>query len=85
MLFNLDIAKNNILLCFFVFFLIIDLYFLIPAVTAKIWNPLVELVISIEKPIKEASIEIGIYPLIVEGKIGEHLLIFALTANKRNN
>ena len=78
MLFNLDFAKNNILLCFFVFFLIIDLYLLIPAVIAKIWNPIVELVISIGKPIKEASIEIGIHPVIVEAKIGELVQTFII-------
>ena len=33
-LFNLDFANNTILSCFFLFFLIIELYFLIPAVIA---------------------------------------------------
>ena len=35
MLFNLDFANNIILLCFFFFFLTIDLYFLILTVTQK--------------------------------------------------
>ena len=37
MLFNLDFANNTTLSCFFfIFLLIIDLYFLIPAVIAQI-------------------------------------------------
>ena len=39
MLFNLNLANNTILSCFFFFFLIIDLYFLIPAVIAQVPNP----------------------------------------------
>ena len=53
MLFNLYFASNTILSCFFFFlFLIIDLYFLIPAVIAQIFNPVAELVISIGMPSK---------------------------------
>ena len=48
MLFNLAYANNTILSCFFFFFLTIDLYFLIPAAIAQIFNPIVELVIPIE-------------------------------------
>ena len=55
MLFNLDFANNTILSCFFFFFLIIDLYFLIPAVIAQIFNPIAELVIPIVIPAKEAK------------------------------
>ena len=47
MLLNLNLANNTILLCFFFFFLIIDWYFLIPAVIAKVFNPIGELVIPI--------------------------------------
>ena len=36
MLFNLDFANDTILLCFFLFYLIIDLYFLISAAIAAI-------------------------------------------------
>ena len=57
MLFNLDFANNTILSCFF-FFLIIDLYFLIPAVIAQSYNPIAELVIPIEILTKEAKVEI---------------------------
>ena len=65
MLFNLDFANNTILSCFFFFFLIIDLYFLIPAAIAQFFNPIAELVIPIGIPIKEAKVEIEIHPVIV--------------------
>ena len=67
MLFNLDFANNIILLCFF--FLIIDLYFLIPAVIAHIFNPIAELVIPLGVPIREAKAEIEIHLVNVEAKI----------------
>ena len=57
MLFNLDIANNTILSCFFFFFLIIDLCFSIPA-AVQVFSPITELVISIEIPSKEAKAEI---------------------------
>ena len=52
---------------FFLFFLIIDLYFLIPAVIAQIFNPTAELVIPIGT--KEAKAEMETHPVIVEAKI----------------
>ena len=67
MLFNLDFANNTILSCFFLFFLIIDLYFLIPAVIAQIFNPIAERLIPIEVPAKEAEMET--HSVIVEPKI----------------
>ena len=51
MLFNLDFANNTILSYFFFYFLIIDLYFLIPAIIAQTFNPISELVIPTEIPI----------------------------------
>ena len=69
MLFNLDFANNTILSCFFFFFLIIDLQFLIPADIAQIFNHIAELVIPIGIPIKEVKAEIEIHPVIVEVKI----------------
>ena len=57
MLFNLDFASDDILSCFFFFFLIIDLYFLIPAVITSIFNFIAELVIPIRIPTKEAKEE----------------------------
>ena len=68
MLFILDFANTTILSCFFFFFLIIDLYFLIPAAIAQIFNPFAKLVTPIGIPSKEAKGEIEIHPVIVEAK-----------------
>ena len=59
MQFSLDFANNIILSCLF-FFLIADLYFLISAVIAPIFHPLVELVfpIGIASKLAKAEIEI---------------------------
>ena len=67
MLYNLHFGNKTILLCFFSFFLIIDLCFLSPAAIAQIFNPTVELVTSTGIPIKEAKTEIP--PVIVKAKI----------------
>ena len=69
MLFNLDFPNNIILSCFFFFFLIIDLYLLIPAVIAQVFNPIAELIIPIGIPTKEAKAELEPHPVIVEAKI----------------
>ena len=69
MLFNLDLANTTILSCAFFFFLIIDLYFLITAVIAQIFNHIAELVIPIRILSKEAKAEAEIHPLNVEPKI----------------
>ena len=66
MLFNLDFANNTILSCFFLFFLIIDSYFLIPAVITHIFNPTAELVILIGIPTKNAKVEMETHPITVE-------------------
>ena len=57
MLVNLDFANNTILSCLFFVSLIIDLYFLIPAVIAQIFNPVAELVIPAGIPTKEEKAE----------------------------
>ena len=67
MLINLNFPDNTILSCFF--FLILDLYGLIPAVIAQIFNAIVELVILIGISSKEAKAEIEIHPVIVGAKI----------------
>ena len=67
MLFNSDFANNTILSCLF-FFLIIGLYFLIPATIAQIFNPIAELVIPETIPNKEAKAEIEIHPVFVQAK-----------------
>ena len=50
-------------------FSIIDLYFLIPAAIAQIFNPIAELVIPIQIRSKEVETEKEIHPGIVEFKI----------------
>ena len=62
MLFNLDLTDNTIL-SFFFFFLIIDLYFLIPAVITQNFNSIVELLIPTGIPNKEAKAEIETHPV----------------------
>ena len=47
----------------FFFFLIIDLYFLIPEVIIQIFNPIAELVISIGMRTKKAKVEMETHPL----------------------
>ena len=69
MLFNLDFSNNTLLLCFFYFFLIIDLHFLIPAAIAQIFGPIAELRIPVGTPNKEAKAEIEIHAVIEEAKI----------------
>ena len=65
------IANNTILSCFLFFFLIIDLHFLIPAVVTQISNPLVEFVIPIRIPTKQAKVGLETHPVIVEIAISE--------------
>ena len=69
MLFNFVFANSTTLSCFFFFFLIIDLYFLIPAVIAQIFNLIAKFVIPLEIKSKEAKVEMEIYPVTAETKI----------------
>ena len=55
--------------CFFLFFLITDLYILTPAVIAQIFNPIAELEIPIEILSKEGKAEMEIYRVTSEAKI----------------
>ena len=72
MLFNFDFANNTLLnTILFLFFLFIDLYFLIPAVITQMFNPIAELIIPIGFPTKEAKVEMEIHPVTVEIKISE--------------
>ena len=70
MLFNLYFASNTILSCFFFFFLIIGLYFLIHPAIAQIFNPIAKLMITVEIPNKEAKKGIERHPVTAEAKIG---------------
>ena len=56
---------------FLLLFLIIDLYFLIPAVITQIFNKIAELVITIGIPTKEAKTEVETHPVIEEIIINE--------------
>ena len=68
MLLSLDFANNTIWSCFFFFFLLIDLYFLVPTPIAQIFNLYVELIFPLGIPSKEAKSEIEIYPVIVKAE-----------------
>ena len=67
-LINLDFADDNTLSCIFYFFLIIDLYFLTPAVITQILNPIAKLAISIGITSKEAKLKMEMHPLTAEIK-----------------
>ena len=54
---------------YFFVFLIIDLYFLIPAAVAQIFNPIAEFAIPIRIPSKEAKAEIDMHAVTEEAKI----------------
>ena len=58
MLLDVGFAKNTIFSCFFLFFLIIDLNFLILAAIEQIHNPIAEPLIPTGIPSKEAKAEI---------------------------
>ena len=71
MIFNLVFANNIILKCFFFFFWIIDLYFLIPVVIAQTCNPTVELAIPIGIPANVAKAETETHTVIPETEISD--------------
>ena len=56
----------------FFFFVIIDLYFLTPAVFTQIFHPIAELVMTIEIPTKEAKAETEMHPVPVEINISKY-------------
>ena len=58
-------------MCLFLFFLFIDLYFLISEVIKQILNAIAELAIPIGIQTKEAKAEMGTHPVIVEITIRE--------------
>ena len=65
---KLAFVNNAISSCFFFFYLIIDLYFLILAIIAKIINPIVELIMLLEISIKEAKSEMEIHTVAAKSK-----------------
>ena len=68
MLFNLVLPSNTILSCFLFFFVIIDLYLILPAVIALVFNPIAELIIPVGISTKETKQEIEINPVAAEAK-----------------
>ena len=50
-------------------FIFIDLYFLILAIIAQVFNPVTELVIPIGISTKEAEAEMETHPVVVKAKI----------------
>ena len=72
-------ANDNILSCHFFLFLIIDLYFLIPAVITQAFNPIAELIIFIGIPIKETKTEMEKHPVTVKTNI--NMIILYLISN----
>ena len=61
---------------FFLFFLIIKLYFLIPVVITQTFNPTAQLAIPTEIPTKEANTEIETQPIKVEDKLSNCSILF---------
>ena len=55
----------------FFFFLIINLYYLIPAIITQIFNSTAELIILTGIPTKEAKAATEMYPVTVEIKISD--------------
>ena len=74
LVFNLVFGSNKILLCFFFFFWLINLYSLIPAVIEQILNPTTELLTPIGIPNKEAKAGL----VFVNNKISSCLFFFFL-------
>ena len=56
-------------MCFFFFFLILDLYLLILAIIAQIFNPIVELIIPLEISTKETKAEMEIHTVTAKTKV----------------
>ena len=70
---KLVFANNAFLSCFFLFFLIIDLYFLILAIIAQRFSPIIELIIPLEISIKEAKGEMEMHTVTEKAKLGRSM------------
>ena len=66
MLFSLDFPNNTIWSSFFFFFLITDLYFLIPVFITDIFNSTAEIIIPTGIPMKKSKAEMDTHPVTVE-------------------
>ena len=69
MQFKLVFADNAISSWFFFFFLIIGFYFLILPIIAKIFNPILELIMPLEISTKEAKAEMEIDTINAKTKV----------------
>ena len=63
---------------FFLFFLIIKLYFLIPVVITQTFNPTAQFAIPTEIPTKEANTEIETQSIKVEDKLSNCSILFSI-------
>ena len=63
--------KSTILSCFFLFFFIIDLYFLVPAMNAQILIPIAELVVPTGTQTNEANADTEAQGVIFEARISK--------------
>lgn len=71
-------ANNSIWSGYFFSFLILDLHFLIPAVTAKFSNPIVRLAVAKKMSVHKAKTEIETQLLIAETKISDCSIQFEI-------
>ena len=71
----------------FLFFFTIDLYFLIPAITAQMFNPTAELIIPTGISTNEGNAEIETQPVTVKARIQHNLNIYmsSYTFNSLNH
>ena len=69
---NLVFAKKAVSLWFFLFFLIIDLHFLVPSVIVQIFNFTAKLQILIAISVNEAEVEKETNPVVTETKISNY-------------
>ena len=70
--FNLVFPRNTVLSYFFLFFLLIDLYLLIPTVVAQIFNPTAELIIPTGIPTNKINTEMETHSVIATVKIRKY-------------
>ena len=74
MLFHLFFPNNTILLWFFYFFWIVDLYVLILGVISPMFNPAAEMAMSIGIPTKETKARTETRSVSAEDKISKCLI-----------
>ena len=76
MVFILAFGSNATFHVFFFVFLVMDLHFLILAVSTQIFNPTAELAEALGVPTEETGAEIETHPVIAEAKISKCLKQF---------